>query len=301
MCCESSSPYIDDKVDMDVLLKCIDSIEDIKSIRLITITGGEPFLYPDDVLAVAERCKKIGRKFGVITNAFWCKSYSHTFDVISKLKENSLIRCFVSVDAFHQEYIPIEHVKTFLRVCKDLTIPIEIQASLTKSTFERTDEVISKLGIDKLYTRILFGSAYPVGAAKEQLDQKEFFTRKLDSTLCQYQSILHVTPTGQIRPCCSPCFTGIPFDFGNIYTDSLKDILKKVSENELMRMIANEGFSKLIQEATKELGFIELEEYVDDCHLCNHLLADTDRYIYLQKKVKEWSLENKAITSTINW
>jgi len=45
------------------------------------------------------------------------------------------------------------------------------------------------LGIDKLYTRILFGSAYPVGAAKEQLDQKEFFTRKLDSTLCQYQSI----------------------------------------------------------------------------------------------------------------
>ena len=300
ICCESSGPQLNGKMDLDVILRSIDEIRDMNSIKLIAVTGGEPFLYPDDVLSIAKRCKEIGRKFTIITNAFWCSSYEHAFEVISQMKENNLAACFISADAFHQEYISIECVQVLLRACRELGIPTKIQANSTKSTLAETDRIINTIGMDKLHTQVLFGAAYPVGRAKEHVNAKEFFTRKLNRTVCQYQHILHISSDGKTQPCCSPCHVGIPFNFGNIYSDSLEDILKKVSDSELMRLITGEGLARLQEEAKKEFGFHELEEYVDVCHLCNHLLSDPDRYEYLSERAKIWKQQEDEIVNIIS-
>ena len=299
ICCESSSSQLRDKLDTDVILKSINAIKNVESIRNIAVTGGEPFLYPDDVLSIARLCKETGRLFTIITNAFWCVSYSHALSVLSQLKENNLASCVVSADASHQEYIPIEYVKFFLRACSDLRIPTKIQTNSIKSTFSRTDEIINSIGKDKMHIQVLFASVYPVGRAKEHFGQEEFFTRKLDRAVCQYQHILHISSDGRVEPCCSPCYIDIPFDFGNIYTDSLEDVLNKVSDNELMRVISSEGFIRLLNEAKLELGFNELNEYVDACHLCNHLLADADRYAHFLEKAKIWRLQENEVISAI--
>ena len=301
MCCESSSLNRSGKLDLNIILNSIDSIKDLKNIIYIGVTGGEPFLYIDDVFSISEHCKKLNRQFTVTTNAFWCKTHSYTYNTLKQLKNNNLTICFVSTDAFHEEYVPIEYVKMFLRVCHDLRIAVKIQTSSTKSTFKRTEEIVNSLDDDKLYAEILFAATYPVGMAKNNISPEDFYTRKLENAVCPYYHLLLVTSSGAVQPCCSPSCVGIPFDFGNINNDSIKDIIKRINENELMRILINEGFNRLINEAKRKLQFVELDEYVDTCHLCNQLLSNRDRFIYLNEKARDWLQKEKAIISEIVW
>lgn len=298
ICCQSSKPLLNEKIDTEIILKSINAIKDVANVKSISITGGEPFLYPDDVLSIAKCCKQNGRQFTIITNAFWCGSYAQTFDILSILKENSLNTCFVSVDKFHQEFIHIECIKNMLRACRELRIPVKIQASVTKSTFADTDEIIKSISDDKLNTLVLWTPVYPVGGAKAHFGQGDFYTTKLNNPRCQYHNVLLVLSDGRVQPCCSPCF-GIPLDYGNVYTDSLDKILKIAYENELMREIASEGFERLIKEAKEEFGFTELDAYVDACHLCNHLLGDPERYAFLMEKSRSWRLQEERVTAVI--
>ncbi|MCL2399694.1 MAG: radical SAM protein [Defluviitaleaceae bacterium] len=293
-CCESANPQLNGKLDIGLILKSIDSIKDIEDIKNIGLTGGEPFLYVEDVLTVAEACKKINRNFVVTTNAFWGESYEYAFGVLSQLKKNNLSSIVVSVDSFHSEYISVESVKNVLNACMELGIVRQIQATSTKSSLSQTDEILAKLGQGKMDSVVVNSSLLPVGRAKENINPEDFFTRKLlKAALCHYQNGFFIAVDGKAVPCCSPSCFGIPFNFGNIYNNSIKEILENMYENKLMRTIISEGFSNLLKIAKEKWEYIESNEYVNVCHLCHDLLCDSERYNYLQKtaetlvKVKE--------------
>jgi len=196
MCCESSNLHSGNKLDKDLIIKSIKSIKDIKNIKIIAITGGEPFLYVDELLKIAEEVNKINRLLSVSTNALWCKTYKYTYDIMSYLKKNNLATCLISTDAFHDDYVPAEYVKTFLNVCTDLNIVANIQTVTTKSSFARTDEIIYNLGISKNYSAVQFSYLYPVGSAKKHIPIEDFFTKKLEKTTCNYQGILFIASDG---------------------------------------------------------------------------------------------------------
>jgi len=305
ICCGSYDQKLKGKIDLNAVQRFMDTVKNTESvlakrIRIFSVTGGEPFLYPDDVLSIAKHSKDLNRMFTIATNAFWSTSYTDTLRILTKLKDNNnACGCILSVDSFHQECIPVENIKIFLRVCKILEIPVKIQSHVLKSTFAQTDEIIKSLGEDKLQVEMLYGGAYPVGSAKKHFPPEDFYTKKLKSTVCQYQGYLHVSTNGQVQPCCSPCFGGIPFNVGNIYNDSLEDILTNIQNNALMRMIINEGFEKLIKEAREKFDLTFPDEFVDSCHLCNFMLSDGERYAYLLTKTECLSAQKEEIVSVI--
>jgi len=73
--------------------------------------GGEPLLYPDVVCAIHATATACGIPHrSIITNAGTPRSTAKARDLASRLAESGVTAITVSVDAFHQEHIPVEVV-----------------------------------------------------------------------------------------------------------------------------------------------------------------------------------------------
>jgi len=88
--------------------------------------GGEPLLYPEVVCAIHEAAKSlnIGTR-EIITNAGYPRSKVRFQMMTNRLAETGVTHATVSVDSFHQEYIPISIVKHNAQALLDAGISVE--------------------------------------------------------------------------------------------------------------------------------------------------------------------------------
>ena len=97
-------------------------------IQTVMTFGGEPLLYPEAVYAVmtAARELHIPRR-QVITNGFFSKDTQRIREVAERLAACGVNDLLLSVDAFHQETIPLEVVKAFAAEVRRCGIPVRLQ------------------------------------------------------------------------------------------------------------------------------------------------------------------------------
>ncbi len=89
--------------------------------------GGEPLLYPDVVCKIHKAASEMGiPKRDLITNGFFAKDPQRIKEVAGALAANGVNRILLSVDAFHQETIPLEPVQFFAACVKEAGISIEL-------------------------------------------------------------------------------------------------------------------------------------------------------------------------------
>ena len=60
ICCQSCSNTIDEKIDINKTLMVIKELKQKEAIRMVGITGGEPFIYFSDAIGLIERVKQLG-------------------------------------------------------------------------------------------------------------------------------------------------------------------------------------------------------------------------------------------------
>jgi len=72
-------------------------------IRILGLTGGEPFLYPEFVLAICRRAAQLGFQFDkIMTNGVWFKDRSHLESMLHELADTGFTgKLGLSVDKFH--------------------------------------------------------------------------------------------------------------------------------------------------------------------------------------------------------
>lgn len=101
-------------IDTDVAVRLIEDVCRNYSISSLMTFGGEPLLYPETVckiLKTAYDCNIPTRE--LITNGYFSKAESRIKEVAYELKISGVTKILLSVDAFHQETIPIEPVEYF--------------------------------------------------------------------------------------------------------------------------------------------------------------------------------------------
>ena len=97
-------------------------------IKTVMTFGGEPLLYADTVYAIMETAKELNiPKRQVITNGYFSKNAVKIREVAERLATCGVNDLLLSVDAFHQETIPIDMVKRFVVEAKKCDIPIRLQ------------------------------------------------------------------------------------------------------------------------------------------------------------------------------
>ena len=88
----------------------------------IHITGGEPFLYWEQMIGILQEAKK--QKLTPVdmieTNGFWAVDEKIIEDRLKTLDELGMNRLKISCDPFHQEYVDIEPVRRLAKAAKEL-------------------------------------------------------------------------------------------------------------------------------------------------------------------------------------
>ena len=96
-------------------------------IKTVMTFGGEPLLHPDAVYAIMTAAKEMNvPKRQVITNGYFSADAKMMARVAERLAECGVNDLLLSVDAFHQETIPLETVKIFASELRRCGVPVRL-------------------------------------------------------------------------------------------------------------------------------------------------------------------------------
>lgn len=118
-CCYSSSPgWPGDYMQPDTAEKVF-SWMGKRRVRSCHIGGGEPFLQPERLLEVCRLAKSHGIGIEYIeTNGSWHVGEEETLSLLKKLLQAGVDCLLISVDPFHNEFIPYGKQKDLIRLCR---------------------------------------------------------------------------------------------------------------------------------------------------------------------------------------
>lgn len=103
-------------IDSDAAVEMVRKAAGNYNIESLMTFGGEPLLYPDAVYKIHAAARDMGiPKRQLITNGFFSRDGGKIREVAGKLLDSGVNDICLSVDAFHQETIPLEPVMTFAR------------------------------------------------------------------------------------------------------------------------------------------------------------------------------------------
>lgn len=222
-CSEGEHTACTGSIDPDVAVRAIRQICEHYQIKSLMTFGGEPLLYPEVVCAIHRTAVERGiPQRDLITNGFFTKDASRIEEVVQALKASGVCRILLSVDAFHQETIPLEPVKYFAECVQKTDIYIQLSPAWLVSEEDnnpynvRTRELLK--GFADLKIPIGDGNViFPRGNALKYLgeyfdEHKEYINPYEDDT-------------EDIR---SICFepNGDVLD-GNVYQKGILDILEE--------------------------------------------------------------------------
>ena len=127
-CSEGEHTSCGERIDPQIAADAVRKIAAEYDIKTVMTFGGEPLLYTDAVYAIMTVAKELNiQKRQVITNGYFSKNADKIREVSERLAECGVNDLLLSVDAFHQETIPLDVVKQFASEAKACGIPIRLQ------------------------------------------------------------------------------------------------------------------------------------------------------------------------------
>ncbi len=135
-CSEGEHTNCKGSINPQIAADAVRQIEEAYPIKTVMTFGGEPLLYSDTVFHIMETAKELNiPKRQVITNGYFSTDFETVSHVAKRLGACGVNDLRLSVDAFHQETIPLETVKLFASEAKKQGVPISLQPAwlLSKS------------------------------------------------------------------------------------------------------------------------------------------------------------------------
>lgn len=185
--------------------------------------GGEPLLLPDDVCEIHSAALKAGiPKRQIITNGYFSKDSKVIKSVAERLAKSGVNALLLSVDAFHQEHIPIEPVAEFALAAKAAGIPIKSQPAWLVSEQDdnpynlQTREILAhfaQLGIQPSEGNVIFPEGNALKYLAEYFNAENLPHNPYVEDPCDIRAVC-VSPDGSLLG-------------GNINKSGIIDILER--------------------------------------------------------------------------
>jgi hypothetical protein len=138
------------RIDFAVAADAVRKIAAEYAIQTVMTFGGEPLLYPYAVCAIMNAASELNvPKRQVITNGYFSRNTEEIRKVAEQLAESGVNDLLLSIDAFHQETIPLDIVKVFAAEAKSCGIPMRLSPAWLVSAADdnpynqRTREILA--------------------------------------------------------------------------------------------------------------------------------------------------------------
>ena len=244
--------------------------------------GGEPLLFPEIVCVIHKEAARVEIPLReVITNGYWSNNSRRIKEIAKNLAESSVNSINISVDAFHQEHIPLDIVKKTAEACLEAGIeditwdPCWVISEDDDNRYNRKTMFILK-ELEDLPVRNSGGNVMePEGLALVNL--KEFlpprkkipagkcgdipYTEPLDSVKC-----VCVEPDGRIAVCND-------FYIGNASKTDIVDLIESYDPFKIpeMKAIIENGMKGLVDWARTKGVEPDPEGYYSICQMCTDI------------------------------
>ena len=262
----------------------------------VSLSGGEPLLYPDLVIQILSYARELGiPERTIASNGFWGGwSEEKCEKIITDLKEN-VTHISLSHDAFHAEYVNTDDVLRLAVMLDRNEISTSIHVADVHGE-KGAAAFLSSVGGKAMNQEYTLYPLSPYGRAKTL--PKEIFIREYDwqETGCFPDGHIVVDPDGICYPCCSPGIFEAGFIIGDASKTPLAEILKGRIPTRYMSVLRHPScFNQFLHFAREELH-IEFPDKVScGCDICTIIFSQPEILNrvkdYLEKEYKSLMME----------
>lgn len=179
-CSQGEHGNVGRRLDADAAALAVRRIAENYRIESVMTFGGEPLLYPEVVCSIHAAAGKMQiPKRQLITNGYFSRETGKIEAVAAALSESGVNNILLSVDAFHQESIPLEYVKHFAGAVKDTGCRLRTQPAWLVSREgdnpynRRTREILEEfaaMGIKENDGNVIFSEGNALKYLKEYFE-----------------------------------------------------------------------------------------------------------------------------------
>ena len=254
------------------------------SVNSVMTFGGEPLLFTDTVCKIHATARDCGiPKRQLITNGFFTKEIQRIDDTASALCDAGVNDILLSVDAFHQEYIPLESVVAFAEAllrCNAPSLrvhPAWVVNEEADNPYNAETKRLLKVFTDKGIRKNEGNNIFPSGNALKYLaeyfsppDKVDLsvpcgstpYTSRIDDVTC-----FEISQNGDVNLC--------SITIGNIYTNDILNIVDTYDpySNPLWRSILDGGVNELLRYTQAQCVTFDMSDCRSSCGVCHKIMA----------------------------
>ena len=287
MCCFACSPQGKLTLDTEFMKDVIRQASETKGIQSVGFTGGEPFLFFEQLKECCAYAKSFGLRLTVNTNGFWGNNEERALNMCKELKKAGVELISFSADRYHQEYVPVEDLKTAMRVTHQAGLLLDISVMETADSDDIV-QMTEALRPEIYQSLIASHPLLPVGKALETISSENivsYFETK--NAKCSFGGMIQLNFDGNYYLCCSQFSRDIPrINLGNAKGVKLAELEKKIASDDYRYVMLRNGLVWYLDLA-KELGFRIPEYCCSACHVCYYVFRNQEFLDMIEDKVKE--------------
>ncbi len=261
-------------------------------IELLGFTGGEPFLYPEFVLAVTRRAAELGFRFDkIVTNGVWFKNAAHLRATLTDLKNAGYTgKLGLGVDKFHG--IRTDDLVAFCKTARavferDNIISLAYASRDPHTGLEPVHRLADALDAvvdwsDLLHRYLLVSRDLTVTLNWNHLAPVER-AEKLDGAwdgqwfeedYCEGPGqALIVNPKGDVKPCCGFASDLDQLTIGNIYREGVATVIRNGREHPYVGKIFKKGLTAIRDEILRRAPDLLPGATSNHCYFCWYALT----------------------------
>ncbi len=275
-CYNGSGPHLKAKrIPLETMLAIVTEMPDA-GIGHLNLTGGEPFLYPEDVTALIAAGRAAGLDgISIYTNGFWASTDEHANRVLSTLAQAGFMRCSddhikVSAGVYHQEFIAFDRILTLARnYYARFHQRLRVDFELPPQPGDLAGDIRNRIDAAGLTNEVKlhFRCVAPLGRGK---DIGGIATQAIN-TPCNAIDQIVFDPDGSVRPCCGLNNENEGIVIGRAGQHRLKNLVKSMQNDPVLQFLAREPLSNIFDHLAKTKRD---DGYSGQCHLCQDALGD---------------------------
>jgi pyruvate-formate lyase-activating enzyme len=250
-----------------------------RTVKVISFTGGEPFLDMPALERLVAYCHELGLESTVITNAFWARADQDAAATLGRLP--GLTRLGVSADSFHQEFVPVAYVERAVRAAHDRGIECSVRVSFLDDPDEEIESVRQQLIAVAGWYELEHQPVQVFGRAEQDAVAPRTFRYDASAAFCRSADVHAVQVDGHVTACCGSTGSWArphALDFGDIHDEPLSTILARADRSLVLHALRLWGPAAL-RDWGSEVGDaagLALRPPRDDamCEMCFDLLTD---------------------------
>jgi hypothetical protein len=281
-CFTNSSPHRTEHMGVDLVRDVIRQYGRIETSEMVTLTGGEPFVYREQLVAALDEIDTFPHLHAhIITNGYWATSLARAIEVLRNLPPIDLIS--VSADIYHEEFMPVGRVRNVLLACDELEINGALCVCLENGDERYLDRLKQAFGEDLFRQYFRWASwVLPAGRAAEFGTYPKLHEEDIPPISCIIAGSPVVLHDGTVTLCCegNVCNKASgrpdwPYNFGRVPSRRLGEIYDEMDQDVITQGLRTLGPSRILAILSQAgIRVATRSTYNSICELCMTLMND---------------------------